>query len=102
MSEVDPNLAVTSVRTMQEQVALTFDQQRAVASLAGLFGTVALLLAAVRMYGVTAYIVALRTREIGRGAIGGDQGWNSRRSIPGTYVPYCVPRPTQRKGCRIG
>jgi len=25
-----------------------------------------------------------------------------RRSTPGTYVPYCVPRPTQRKGCRIG
>ena len=33
---------------------MTFDQQRAVASLAGLFGTVALLLAAVGMYGVTA------------------------------------------------
>src|SRR5438046_7828714 len=65
LSEVDPNLAITSVRTMQEQVALTFDQERAVASLAGLFGTIALLLAAVGLYGVTGYLVALRSGEIG-------------------------------------
>src|ERR1039457_1380687 len=44
LAEVDPNLTVTSVRTMQQQVALSFDQERAVASLAGLFGIVALLL----------------------------------------------------------
>src|SRR4029077_10591636 len=53
LAEVDPNLTITSVRSMQQQVDLCFDQERAVASLASLFGIVALLLAAVGMYGVT-------------------------------------------------
>ncbi len=45
LADIDPNLTITSIRTMQQQVELSFDQERAVAGLAGLFGIVALLLA---------------------------------------------------------
>jgi predicted permease len=86
LAELDPNLTINSVRTMRQQVDLSFDRERAVATLAGLFGVVALLLAAVGLYGVTAYTVARRTNEIGiRVALGADRSKVIRLVLSGAF-----------------
>ncbi len=51
----DPNLTINSVRSVEQKVSLTFDPECAVSSLAELFRAIALLLAAIGLYGVTAY-----------------------------------------------
>ena len=91
LSDLDPDLTITSVRTLQQQVDLSFDQERAVASLAGLFGIVALVLAVIGLYGVTAYTVAQRTNEIGiRMALGANKLKVAQLILRGAFLRVAI------------
>ena len=71
LARVDRRLTIRQLVTMQDQVSGHFNGERLIARLAMVFGGVALLLACLGLYGLTAHAVARRTREIGiRMAIG--------------------------------
>lgn len=65
LKDVDPNLPLVRVSSLREFADFGLLPQRLAASVAGSLGSVALLLAAIGLYGVTAFTVARRTREIG-------------------------------------
>ncbi len=65
LASINPNLTVVKFQTFQQQIDDQFIQERLFARLTSLFGLLALLLAVIGLYGVTAYTVARRTPEIG-------------------------------------
>jgi predicted permease len=87
MASVDPNLPIISIRTLLEQVATQFTQQRLIARLTSFFGVLSLVLASIGLYGVTAYNAGRRINEVGvRIALGA-----KRRSVVALILRGAFP-----------
>jgi ABC-type antimicrobial peptide transport system permease subunit len=65
LHEIDPDLPLSNVRTMDEVLAISMASRSAAMSVLATFGVVALILAAAGIYGVMSHLVSLRTGEIG-------------------------------------
>jgi macrolide transport system ATP-binding/permease protein len=65
LASINPNLTIVKFQTFQQQIDDRFVEERMIARLTSLFGLLALLLAAIGLYGVTSYTVVRRTSEIG-------------------------------------
>jgi ABC-type antimicrobial peptide transport system permease subunit len=85
MSQLDSNIPMYNPRTMDAQLDQSLLNDRLVATLSAAFGVLATLLAVIGLYGVMAFTVTRRTREIGvrmaLGAVQGDVLWLVMREV---------------------
>ncbi len=91
LAEIDPGIPILRLRTYADQLGTAFTREELVMRLTSLFGLLALGLAALGLYGVTAYSVARRTNEIGlRMALGASRAGVVRMVLRGALAQALV------------
>jgi macrolide transport system ATP-binding/permease protein len=91
LGEINPNLAVVKFQSFDRQIADRFNDDRMLARLTALFANLALLLAAIGLYGVTAYNVVRRTTEIGiRMALGAQRSTVTAMILRGALAQTAI------------
>jgi predicted permease len=91
IAQVNPNLPITNFLTFAAQADTQFEQHDMIVALTSLFGALALVLACIGLYGVTAYAVERRTSEIGlRITLGADRANVLRMVLRGAFLQVAI------------